>query len=102
MAATAAAASDVVFTSDKTLQWWERTEGVEYGFCNRCGSSMFWRAADKPEHLSICAGTVDQPTGLETDGILFSDEVGDYHQLTPGIPSWTLDRKSEPDSGHLP
>jgi len=94
MAASGAATADVVFTSDETLAWYERTEGVEYGFCTRCGSSLFWRAADKPGHLSITAGSLDHPTGLVTDGVLFASEVGDYHTLEPGIPKWSHDRNS--------
>lgn len=99
MAATAAPVADVEFTSTETLTWYERVEGVEYGFCNRCGSTLFWRSADKAAHLSICAGTLDQPTGLDTDGILFAAEAGDYHQLEPGIPTWNLDRHSQRTDG---
>jgi len=95
MAASGAATADVVFTCDKTLAWYERTEGVEYGFCTRCGSSLFWRAADKPGHLSITAGSLDHPTGLVTDGVLFASEIGDYHTLEPGIPAWSHDRDGD-------
>lgn len=94
MAAAGAATADVEFSADETLAWYERVPGVEYGFCSSCGSSLFWRASDKPGHLSICAGTLDQPTGLVTDGILFASEAGDYHALEPHVPTWTLDRNS--------
>lgn len=92
MAATAAEVDDVQFVSDESLRWYRRTETVDYGFCGTCGSSLFWRASDKPGHLSICAGTLDQPTGLRTAGILFASQVGDYHSLEPGVETTELDR----------
>ncbi len=85
MAATATSSAALEFESKETLQWWGRTPTVEYGFCNTCGSSLFWRAADKPDHVSITAGSLDQPTGLHTYEALFVAEAGDYHQRDPAL-----------------
>lgn len=80
MAATAADPSAVRFVSNAPLRWFRSAPEVEYGFCSECGSSLFWRTSARPELLSICAGTIDQPTGLRTTVALFTDEHGDYHQ----------------------
>ena len=85
MAATAAPASAVEFETDATLRWYDSTPTVQYGFCGTCGSTLFWRAADKPDHLSVTAGTVDPPTGLTTTLALFGEAASDYHRLDPSI-----------------
>lgn len=85
MAATAADSSTIDFEAKETLKWWSRTPTVDYGFCSECGSSLFWRAADKTETISITAGSLDQPTGLHTYEALFVVDAGDYHELDPSL-----------------
>ncbi len=80
MAATAAHPDHVSFVSDATLAWYSPDPTVEYGFCNRCGSTLFWRAASIADKLCITAGTLDQPTGLRTVKAWWVAEAGDYHE----------------------
>lgn len=93
MAATAARVKDVVFEAEETLRWYHSTPTVEYGFCGTCGSTLFWRASDKPDHLSVTAGTLDPPTGLTTTLALFSAEASDYHRLDPAVKAVPYDRQ---------
>jgi hypothetical protein len=82
MAATAAAVADMSITdTGASLTWYEPTDEVGYGFCRTCGSTLFWRSADRADVWSISAGTLDQPTGLTTTRALFVAEAGDYHRL---------------------
>lgn len=92
MAATAAPADAVTFAADATLRWYDSTPTVQYGFCATCGATLFWRASDKPGHLSITAGSLDTPTGLRTNLALFGDEASDYHRLDPSIETVGRDR----------
>jgi hypothetical protein len=85
MAATAAHPDAVTVESSSTLRWYVPDGGVEYGFCSACGSSLFWRAAAHPEKLSICAGTLDQPTGLRTTDAWYAADHADYHQPQTGL-----------------
>jgi hypothetical protein len=78
---------------DDTLQWYRSAPEVEYGFCKQCGSSLFWRSFDKPDHLSITAGCLDQPTGLTTTVALFAAQHGDYHHHEPVDTSFPGDRR---------
>lgn len=80
MAATAADPDAVLLMSTVSLKWYSRTDTVQYGFCVECGSSLFWRAADKPTSISITAGSLDHPTGLTTSAALFTAEHGDYFE----------------------
>ena len=86
MAASSAARDDLMLVEDSTLHWYDATDEVQYGFCERCGSTMFWRASDGLESVSIAAGTLDAPTGLETTKVLFVDTASDYHHLDEDIP----------------
>jgi hypothetical protein len=66
MAATAAAAADIAIEDRAHQLTWFPVPGAEYAFCRTCGGSLFWRAETSPEVLSICAGTLEPPTGLRT------------------------------------
>jgi len=85
MAATSALVTDVEVTDSGALSWYEAAEGVFYGFCSTCGSSLFWKVGNRPERLSICAGTLDPPTGLDTTVSIWMAEVSDYHLPQSGL-----------------
>ena len=86
MAATSARVDEVVISGD-TLAWYEAAPGVEYGFCGNCGSTLFWRAARRPDLISIAAGTLTPPTGLRTAVAIYRDYASDYHIFDETIPS---------------
>ena len=91
MAGSACKRSDLRFVSDATLAWHHPADdpNVAYGFCRECGGSLFWKVAkgrpDQTNHIAICAGTLDVPTGLTTEGALFEVDASDYHALDPNI-----------------
>ena len=76
---------DALSIEDGALRWWSAAKGVEYGFCANCGSSLFWRTAADPGHVSIMAGTLDGPTGLRTAAAWFVDDASDYHERAQGL-----------------
>jgi hypothetical protein len=80
MAGSATTIDAITITGSESLRWYEPSPGVGYGFCGTCGSSLFWRTDTKPEHLSICAGTLDPPTGLRTTQAWWTDHASDYHE----------------------
>jgi hypothetical protein len=78
MAATSVFGADVaVVDPDGKLRWFG-VPGAEYGFCQACGGSLFWRADSTPEEVSICAGTLDPPTGLTTVEAWWVSQASDY------------------------
>lgn len=84
MAGTRADLSAVTIVGD-TLTWYAPDGSAAYGFCSACGSSMFWRCVERPLYLTICAGTLDQPTGLKTTTAWWTAEHADYHTPTPHL-----------------
>jgi len=85
MAATAVAADRLRMLASETLRWYHPAEGVHYGFCGRCGSSLFWKADALSSTVSIAAGTLDQPTGLRTTAAWWVSEAADYHERQAGL-----------------
>lgn len=86
MAATAAAHVDTrVEDPDALLSWFWPVPDAGYGFCSRCGSSLFWQSAGDPDRWSICAGTLEPPTGLTTVEAWWVSEASDYHRR-PALP----------------
>jgi hypothetical protein len=79
-AASGAPTERVSISDSATLRWFSPADGVEYGFCSTCGSSLFWRNDAHPELISFSAGCLDQPTGLTTSHQLWMAEHGDYHE----------------------
>jgi hypothetical protein len=75
--------SELVLLEARTLRWYEADERRR-GFCSACGGSLFWMA-DGGDHVSVTAGTLDQPTGLETVAHIHVDSAGDYEVLPEGI-----------------
>ena len=70
---------DLVLVEDAELRWYESDERLQ-GFCGRCGSRLFWRAHGR-DSVSITAGTIDEPTGLQTVKQIFTEQPGDYYRL---------------------
>jgi len=77
VAATSAMREHVAITGEVT--WYVSSDMARRGFCGICGSNLFW---DGPgENLSIFAGTLDGPTGLETVGHIYCADKGDYYEI---------------------
>lgn len=71
---------------DVSLRWFDSSASARRGFCEKCGSSLFWQRTSGDE-IAVAAGTMDQPTGLETKGDIFVADKGDYYTIPPGRPS---------------
>ena len=91
MAATAVPPDRLTLIADTTLTWYDPTPEVHYGFCNGCGSTLFWKSDDAPEKFCIAAGTLDQPTGLRTTKAWWVSEAADYHERATGLAEFAHD-----------
>ena len=66
-------------TESKGLKWHQVSPTVRRGFCEICGSSLFFDETDRK--MGICAGTLDAPTGLRSKAHIFVASKGDYYPL---------------------
>lgn len=91
MAATATEPGCISFTAEATLRWYDPVPTVHYGFCQQCGSTLFWKADAQPDKFCIAAGTLDQPSGLRTTKAWWVGEAGDYHERQTGLEEFGLE-----------
>lgn len=61
----------------RKLRWYRSSPEARRGFCARCGSHLFWDPTHG-RHLSVSAGSLDQPTGLAPGRHVHLDHVADY------------------------
>lgn len=88
MAATSAGVDDVIIDDPGSLlHWFFPVPEAGYAFCSRCGSSLFWESVADPTRRSICAGTLDPPTGLRTTEAWWISQASDYHSR-PDLPEF--------------
>jgi len=79
--------NDITIIEGSGLKWY-RTSGIaQRGFCRECGSSLFWKP-DEQDATGILAGSLDQPTGLNTIGHIFVGEKADFYEISDPIPQF--------------
>ena len=84
-AATHAVFADMTFAVDDGLTWYTSSDWAKRGFCNRCGSALFYRMNDE-DGIGIAAGCLDQPTGLRVNKHIFVKDKADYFEIGDGVP----------------
>ena len=72
-------------TVDEGLRWFQSSPEARRGFCNRCGSSVFWSHKDAPT-ITIASGSLDLPTGLKAAVHIFVADASDYYTIDDGLP----------------
>ncbi|MBA2550592.1 MAG: GFA family protein [Nocardioidaceae bacterium] len=88
-AMTSARRGDVIVNAPDSVRWFTVAgDGPRprRGFCPTCGTSLFWDAPERPT-IGITAGTLDQPTGLQSAGHVYVAQAADYELLVDdGLP----------------
>lgn len=94
------ASADVPRTAVKVegeeyVKWYESSSKVRRGFCETCGSTLFWDPLDSKQHdwTSIALGAFDTPTNTKIKQHIFTAEKGDYYDITDGLPQFKDPRK---------
>ena len=96
-AASGAAPGDVEIEGAVEITWYEASAHAARGFCSHCGSALFWHWHGR-DHLSILAGSLDEPSGLRLIGHIFVGEKGDYYEIADGLPQRERGTDGEPVS----
>jgi len=86
VAATACRRNYFKLLAEGSLRWYSAVPGFRRGFCNVCGSSLFFEEIGQ-ERVSIAAGSLDQPQHLRIAAHIFTAEAGDYYAIDGHIPS---------------
>lgn len=73
---------------DGSLVWYRASDIATRGFCNACGSSLFWNPDDE-DHMSVLVGSLDVEdgrTGLKSAVHIFADDALDYFTIGEDVP----------------
>ncbi len=79
--------NDIAIIEDRGLKWYRTSKIAQRGFCRECGSSLFWQP-DEQDSTGILAGSLDQPTGLNTMGHIFVGEKADFYEINYPFPQF--------------
>lgn len=83
MAATAAKLDKFRIVKDEGLRWYRSSDMAERGFCQICGSTLFWQGKGR-DYVAIAAGSVDGETGQRIAFHIFCADKGDYYDIADG------------------
>ena len=72
-----------------TLSWFTSSDWAERGFCNQCGTSLFWKLKREGSHYDISLGALDDTSGIDLQAHIFADDKGSYETLSDDIPHMT-------------
>lgn len=77
--------SQLSFSADESLKWYQSSEKVRRGFCGNCGSVLFF---DPLFHdwIAITMGSFDEPTGAKLALHIHTADKGDYYNIADGLP----------------
>ena len=83
--------SDLKIVKEKELKWFrsktDETPNVHRGFCQKCGSSLFWHSRGE-DRIAVAAGSLDEPTNLKIIGHVWVSQIGDYYKLNDDLPRY--------------
>ena len=84
-ASTDVSKSSLTVEGEDRLAWYQSSDRVRRGFCNICGSSLFWDPVQS-EKIAVAMGAFDDPTGTRLHMHIFAAEKGDYYDIADDLP----------------
>ncbi|MGI9502122.1 MAG: GFA family protein [Geminicoccaceae bacterium] len=84
-ASTHAPYDQVTFLADEGLKWYESSDIAKRGFCQHCGSSLFYRT-NSESGIGIAAGCLDTPTGFHVGKHIYTEDKADYYEIIDDVP----------------
>jgi hypothetical protein len=78
---------NIKFIKKRTLKWFRSSKRAKRGFCNKCGSSIFFKVIGT-KNISIAAGMLKKPIKLKTIMNIFIKGKLDYYKLDRHIPKF--------------
>jgi hypothetical protein len=72
------------FSVTEGLRWYQSSPVVRRGFCERCGSSLFWQSRDS-RTLCIAAGAIDDGSVLQASRHIYVADKSSYYTIDDGL-----------------
>lgn len=70
--------SDITFSGQKNIKAFNSSEWAERGFCQKCGTHLFYRLKDNNQYI-VPIGLFEESDQLNFDHQVFIDEKPDYY-----------------------
>ncbi len=86
--AFAASVGSVTFEGEENITRFDSSEWAERGFCNKCGTNLFYRLKEK-DHYMMWMGTFDDPAPFKLAGEIYIDEKPAAYDLAGEHPRLT-------------
>ncbi len=77
--------ANLTLTASDSLTWYCASDIAKRGFCNKCGSFLFWKRGGS-DRTAISMGALEPPTGLHLSRHIFTADKGDYYDIADGLP----------------
>jgi hypothetical protein len=70
------------------VRWYQSSDKVRRGFCETCGSSLFFDPLDtiKNNWIGVAMGAFNSPTETRLRIHIFVADKGDYYDICDGLP----------------
>lgn len=78
----------ITVTQSDALKWYESSEWARRGFCEKCGTSLFYNLKGSA-FTSVSSGCLDMPDGLSIGREYFIDEKPSFYDLAGERPRLT-------------
>ena len=72
--------SQLSFSKSESLKWFSSSEVAQRGFCEDCGSSLFWKE-EGSSRIFIWVGTISDLADLEPAAHMYTKDAGNYYSI---------------------
>jgi hypothetical protein len=77
---------------EELLTKFASSDGVERGFCSRCGSKLTWESKQRPQFVELCAGALDDDPGVRPADHIWVASKAPWHEITDPLPQHDEER----------
>ncbi|HHL32183.1 MAG TPA: GFA family protein [Oceanospirillales bacterium] len=67
-----------ITTGEKIVQWYKSSAEAQRGFCQSCGSSLFFKSSEWPNEIHIALGVFDDPMDKSPSNNAFFENHVDW------------------------
>lgn len=88
--AISAPSQNVTISGEQYLKWYSSSEWAERGFCEKCGTHLFFRTKEgQGDYFGISAGAVKDKDGYNIDSHIFIDKKPEFYDFSDDSPRLT-------------
>ncbi len=87
VSATLVKENQIHFIEESGLAWFKNDLAIR-GFCQLCGSNLFWRQQPENGKVSVMAGCLEAETGLKVISHIFVADKSDFHEIAGNAPQY--------------